>query len=79
MLTVEVFPWRATWRGGRLMDIMHAESGDSAIACVQVGAYDWVNGRLEREPSAADLRDRLQRFADEDGPTYAANEVPYAR
>jgi hypothetical protein len=77
-ITVEAFPWRATWRGGRLMDIMHAESGDSAVECVQVGAYDWQRGRLLREPSAADLLDRLREWAAESGEDYARNAVPYA-
>lgn len=44
-LTTERFPWRFEWHGGRLMEVYHAEV-DHSVEGVQVGAYDFREGRL---------------------------------
>jgi hypothetical protein len=54
-------------QGSRLADIA---LGGSAVACVEVGAYDWNAGRQTVEVTATDLRVALGEWVDEDGSTY---------
>ena len=74
-MTVEIFPWRAEWSGGRLADVFHAES-DSALDCMQVGAYDWQAGRLVETVTVESLRARLAEWIEESGADYS-RELPY--
>jgi hypothetical protein len=75
-ITVEVSPWRAVWGGGRLADVEHIEYPGRAVACFQVGEYDWKVGKLTRAPDAGALRLRLAEWVAEDGDTYL-RELPY--
>lgn len=70
-------PWRAVWKGGRTADIYHAES-DTAMDLMQVGAYDWQNGRLVNPPTQQSLTERLKQWADESGGDYERNMLPYS-
>lgn len=76
-LSVMRGPWTIVWRGGRLADVFHAEV-PGALACVQVGDYDYHFGRLEVLPTMDDLRDTLDEWIKSDGPSYLA-ELPYLR
>src|SRR5262245_35949127 len=40
VLEVEVSPWRARWRGGRLADVFHIEYPGTAVACFTAGDWD---------------------------------------
>lgn len=74
-ITVHNGPWHATWNGGRLADVYHAES-DTALDCFQVGEYDWQKGKLVGEISEDDLRQHLAEWIEEQGETFS-QEPPY--
>jgi hypothetical protein len=40
MITVDVAPWRAVWRGGRLADVFHVEFS-TPVSCFEVGGWSW--------------------------------------
>lgn len=70
-ITVEVSPWRLVWKGGRLADVEHIEYPGRALDCVQVGAYDWQRGELERRPDRGALLLVLGEWVRDHGDEYA--------
>jgi hypothetical protein len=74
-ITVSINQWSLTWSGGRLADVRHAES-DTALDCVQVGAYDWQHGQLVDQVSEDTLLSTLSEWIAESGDDFA-RELPY--
>jgi hypothetical protein len=74
-ITVSIAPWKLVYSGGRLADVFHAES-DTALDCVQVGAFDWQKGELLSQPTRASLKRTLSEWIAESGEDYA-RELPY--
>lgn len=76
-VTVHRGPWTAVWRGGRLMDIYHAEC-EGAVECIQPsGGWD---GRIDKWcaiPDAEDVQAKLDAWVIEHGGETVVNVVLY--
>lgn len=74
-LTTTRGPWRFVWHGGRLCDVFHAES-EAAIDCVQVGDYDFREGKLLVPFEQATLETVADKWVRESGNDFR-RELPY--
>lgn len=70
-------PWTAKWRGGRLMDIYHAES-ESVVECIHAGDdYDMSTYTYPNGVTSEVMKSRLESWASEHGSQYIINVLPY--
>lgn len=76
-VTVEVTPWRLTWRGGRLGDIEHIEYPGRVVECIGVGSWDWATNTQRRPLDAGALQLELGEWASEHGQETLDNVVRY--
>lgn len=67
--------WRFVWRRGRLADVYHVER-ESALACIQVGEWDYHAGRAVQRPGRDDLVEAAERWIEHDASDYL-RELPY--
>jgi hypothetical protein len=74
-IVVIIAPWRFVWHGGRLADVFHLES-DTALDAIQVGPYDWQEGKVIAPFYSASLRTRAKAWIAESSEDYA-RELPY--